>query len=643
MSKLLTYRPSVDGLRAIAVLLVVAYHVFPVAVPGGFTGVDIFFVISGFLISTILYREFATPGLRGWAVIGRFYRRRIRRIFPALAVVLLACYAIGYKVLFPESFQALCLGILESAGFGLNLAASRQAGYFEPDSLLKPLLHLWSLGVEEQFYLAWPLVIWLTRQTRIHLLPVLLFLSACSFFLFYYPLGENRVQAFFLPWTRFWELSLGSLAALAYPSTEKWFEAGGSWAWRRVAAEAAPVAGIVLIAWGVAFIPTGAAIPGPWALLATGGAVLVLLGGDRSWVARQALANPLAVGIGLISYPLYLWHWPLLIFSRLTWPTGDDLVHRLGAAAASFLLAWLTYRWVETPLRRGKSATGPVVLSASAVAVIALVALVTERSGGMPSRFPPLVLELDHFEYRYDNSTPWRAGTYFLRANQSGNDYRVDPKEIDPTKPTLMLWGDSHAAQLYPGLAKRFAGRYNIVQRSAIQTGPFLDYVMDGHPQLKPLNDYAFELARRIRPQQVVLAANWYYYPGWPDAIRRTVRAVQGLGITHIIVVGPVPHWPTALPQQFLIYYRAHLGGGFPDRLPRGDMHESGAIDAQLAPICQELHVTYVSPYHLLQDERGFITRFGNRAEDLEAFDSEHLTVTASDYVVGKFPELPSP
>ena len=264
------YRPSIDGLRAVAVLLVIGFHVFPKAIAGGFVGVDVFFVISGFLISTILYREFGSRDKNGGRVIAGFYGRRIKRIFPSLAVVLAACYVLGFKALFPEPFKALCQSIVASVGFCLNLVASRDTGYFAGDAASKPLLHIWSLGVEEQFYLVWPLVIWVTAKARIRLLPVVVFLAGCSFFMNYYRMGASAAESFYLPQMRFWELSIGSIAAIAYPIAGALLAPGPEVPsnppgdrsrWARWLPHAIPVVGICLIGAGALFVKKGVQHP----------------------------------------------------------------------------------------------------------------------------------------------------------------------------------------------------------------------------------------------------------------------------------------------------------------------------------------------------------------------------------------------
>jgi peptidoglycan/LPS O-acetylase OafA/YrhL len=642
------YRPSIDGLRALAVLLVIGFHVFPQAITGGFTGVDVFFVISGFLISTILYGEFENPEKGGVRVIASFYSRRIRRIFPSLAVVLAACYVFGFKVLFPGQFAALCQSIMASVGFCLNLVASRETGYFDASAVSRPLLHIWSLGVEEQFYLVWPLVIWTAARARAPLLPVVIFLAGCSFFLAYYRMGYSPAQVFYLPQMRFWELSVGSIAAIAYPAAGKWLLLNpgrasdshiGPSKWALWLPSGLSFLGVFLIGAGVVLIKRDFNIPGAWSLLPTFGAACIIFGGESAWFNRKVLAHPIAVWIGLISYPLYLWHWPLLVFSRLAWQNGDTTSYKLGAIGLAGVLAWCTYVFIEIPIRRGPKGFLRVLIPSAAMLAVGILAMATYRAEGIPDRFPKIIQDLDRFEFKYANGAAWRTGTYFLSSDSAGTDFKVDRNEISPDKPSLVLWGDSHAAQLYPGYNKYFSGRYNIVQRTAINTGPFLGMTRRYQPEMKGMNDFIFETIRRVHPDIVVLAADWFQYD-WPR-IDKTVLALKGLGIPHIIVVGPVPHWAGSLPQQLLIYFRRHPDEPLPTRLKQGEVESTGQIDALLGDLCRRLGVEYVSPYTLLADRDGFITRLGDGADKIVAWDYAHLTVAGSEFLVAQFPKYP--
>ena len=295
------YRPDIDGLRAIAVMLVVNFHAFPLAMRGGFIGVDIFFVISGFLITGIIARELSE---NRFSLIG-FYNRRIRRIFPALIVVLAAVLVMGWLWMLPHAYAQLSSDVFAGAAFAANFALMLQSGYFDIELAKKPLLHLWSLGIEEQFYLAWPLVLIIAARWRIDLLAVAGVIAVASFIFNVMLIGHDPVATFYLPFTRAWELLAGAVLALAWSRVDH-SEAASNWR---------AGIGLVLIGLALAVLNVHRAFPGWWALLPIAGSAL-LLSAPASWVNRTLLGWPPMVWIGLISYPLYLWHWPLLVISR---------------------------------------------------------------------------------------------------------------------------------------------------------------------------------------------------------------------------------------------------------------------------------------------------------------------------------------
>ena len=292
------YRPDIDGLRAIAVMLVVNFHAFPLAMPGGFIGVDIFFVISGFLITGIIARELSE---NRFSLIG-FYNRRIRRIFPALIVVLAAVLVMGWLWMLPHAYAQLSSDVFASAAFAANFALMLQSGYFDIESAKKPLLHLWSLGIEEQFYLAWPLVLIIAARWRLRWLEIAGGIALASFAMNVALVGHDPVATFYLPVTRAWELLVGAVLALAWARVDQ----SGTASNRRA------TIGLALIVLAAAVLNVDRAFPGWWALLPIAGSAL-LLSAPASWVNRTLLGWPPVVWIGLISYPLYLWHWPLLV------------------------------------------------------------------------------------------------------------------------------------------------------------------------------------------------------------------------------------------------------------------------------------------------------------------------------------------
>src|ERR1700737_3717839 len=314
------YRPDIDGLRAIAGSLGVTIHAFPEAMPGGFIGVDIFFVISGFLITGIIVRELDQQRFS----LMTFYKRRIRRIFPALIVVLCATLVLGWLWMLPAAYAQLSTDVFASAAFFSNIALLLQSGYFDIESGKKPLLHLWSLGIEEQFYLFWPLILMLVARMRLSILVAASVIGIGSFVLNVALIGSNPVATFYLPFTRASELLAGAVLACGWNQVSQ----------TSTASNLRASIGLVLIAVAAGVLDTKSAFPGWWAILPVAGAAL-LLSPPAAWFCRTLLASRPLVWIGLISYPLYLWHWPLLVFFGIIKFTSLTLIERE-------LILWLT-------------------------------------------------------------------------------------------------------------------------------------------------------------------------------------------------------------------------------------------------------------------------------------------------------------
>lgn len=369
------YRADIDGLRAVAVLPVVAFHAFPNRLTGGFIGVDIFFVISGFLISTIIFENLE----RGSFSFADFYARRVRRIFPALFLVLLTTLVLGWALLFTSEFRNVARHVAAGSAFLANFALWQESGYFDADSTSKPLVHLWSLGVEEQFYIVWPLLVWLGWRLRANIVGLLAVAGVLSFATMFYMKGVDTVGMFFSPLSRFWELLAG---------------AGLAWAARRnpgligtsvgLPQHLASLAGIALIGGGVLLMSEALVFPGAWAWIPVAGAMLLIAAGPGAVVNRWVLANPVMVWFGLISYPLYLWHWPFLSYAWIVYGAPPATI-KLLAVALSVVLAWLTYRFIERPVRRAKGMERVAPLAA-AVGGIASVAFVLHFAAGTQTR-----------------------------------------------------------------------------------------------------------------------------------------------------------------------------------------------------------------------------------------------------------------
>jgi len=467
------YRGDIDGLRACAILTVLIFHAFPARMSGGFVGVDVFFVISGYLITTIILRGLDADAFS----FTQFYANRLKRIFPALLVVLACALVAGYYLLLVSEFSQLGKHVAAGIGFTQNLVLWSEAGYFDAASESKPLLHLWSLGVEEQFYLLFPLLLWLVMRGRQRRARAALFLglTAAGFTLNVAHVHSDPTAAYFLPQYRFWELTAGALVATVGTTT----------AARPVRELAAAVAVAMIL--GAAFVFDSTTLfPGWAAALPVGGAVLSILAGPDTWTNRRLLAHPWAIAVGLISYPLYLWHWPMLTFLRLIEADEPSRGARAAAVVASFVLAWLTYTLIERPIRNGQRSAFKVASLAVTGVLVACAGLAMFRSNGVPGRFPADVQQLA--TYHFDPAASYRAGTCYLTSQpgrtMSGSDFAEACARPEPGKSSLLLWGDSFSASIYPGLRTAFTDR-SVLQYSVSMCPADSAPVADGCGRLR--------------------------------------------------------------------------------------------------------------------------------------------------------------
>lgn len=426
------YRADIDGLRAVSIIAVVVFHAFPAVLPAGFIGVDIFFVISGYLITGIVLRGTA----RGDFALLTFYRRRIQRLFPALLPVLLFCLAAGYVALLPFEYASLGRQAAASAVFIPNLLFWTEAGYFDADSKLKPLLHLWSLGVEEQFYLVWPLLLLVAAKLGLRAGLVVVTLLGVSLGLSL-TLTDDQAASFFLPWLRGWELLVGALLA--------WLQQRrGS----RPGQAATPLAllGLILLCFALGLIDQQSGFPVGWALLPTLAAALLIAAGPDTPVNRT-LARPTLVFIGKISFPLYLWHWPLLSFARIMETGEPSLGIRCAAVVLSVLLAWASYELLEKPLRYHRSRIVPAALLGGML-LLGAAGLVITRLDGLPQR-TAAINEVASVLY-------WKE--LGLHERDDCSDRLGVPGRClsDGKPPRVVVLGDSHSTNTFFALAHHF-------------------------------------------------------------------------------------------------------------------------------------------------------------------------------------------
>jgi len=461
------YRPDIDGLRAIAVLSVVAFHAFPSWLKGGFIGVDVFFVISGYLISIIIFENLD----KGTFSFSEFYSRRIRRIFPALLLVLIACFTFGWFALLADEYKQLGKHIAAGAGFISNFILWNEAGYFDNTAETKPLLHLWSLGIEEQFYIVWPLLLWFAWKRKFNLLTITIVVAVATFILNLKGVKQDMVATFYSPQTRFWELLSGSLLAWFTLYKKDGFTGIKSkidvWLSRIVYSEkqqgdgktlsnVLSFVGLLLLLYGFWRINKELSFPGKWALVPVLGAVLIITAGSKAWVNRTILSNKIAVWFGLISFPLYLWHWPILSFARIVESEVPSRNIRIAAVVLSIALAWLTYKLIEHPLRFGKHNKAKVSVLVVLMALVGALGYDTYIKDGYDTRSSIKGFVNNKNELL---RTPASDEACLLYVDLKSPLFPYCRFTNVSSDETVAVIGDSHAHVAYPGISEFLASR----------------------------------------------------------------------------------------------------------------------------------------------------------------------------------------
>jgi hypothetical protein len=653
------YRADIDGLRAIAVLSVVSFHAFPNMLKGGFIGVDIFFIISGFLISTIIFENLERDSFS----FVEFYSRRIKRIFPALLLVLIACFAFGWFVLLADEYKQLGKHIAGGAGFVSNFLFWKESGYFDNAADTKPLLHLWSLGIEEQFYIVWPLLLWFAWKQRLNLLTITLTVLIISFALNIGKVHSNAVAVFYSPQTRFWELLTGSV--LAYITLYKQnlfpeFKQKLDICLSLIICAQAPekngntlrsvqsMLGAILIVVGVLVVTKEKYFPGWWALLPTVGAVLIISAGTGAWLNRAVLSNRVLVWFGLISFPLYLWHWPLLSFARIIENEKPSQSIRIATVLISIVLAWLTYLLIEKPIRFGKYSTAKTIVLLVLMMVIGYVGYNCYQHDGLSFRLKD---RQEYSEY-FENSLPeqryfkriglfekWRSQCEFLDipAYISGHATKVPIKEIDNIcfernnnySESIFIWGDSHSEQLYFGLRNHLPSNWQILQ---VTTSGCVPNINIKEPSTTDnciqSNWFAIKTINEIKPDVVIVAQVLGHNI---DSFNQVIEKLKSLGVKKIIFTGPTPHWTSDLPKIIL----TKLWINTPRRTYKGIDQKVLADNSMLQEKFKQTDTAiFVNLIDFFCNQDGCLTYIGDdKKTGITSFDYGHLTPIASDYL----------
>jgi peptidoglycan/LPS O-acetylase OafA/YrhL len=647
------YRPDIDGLRAIAVLLVIAFHAFPNRIKGGFIGVDIFFVISGYLITEIIFKQTQDRTFS----LSAFYAKRIRRIFPALILVILATLVVGWFLFPVKEFKSLGLNVAGSAAFVQNLVLLNEVGYFDVAALKKPLLHLWSLGIEEQYYIFWPLILLFVHRFRLNVLTACALLSGLSFVVCIYYMRHNIDRGFYLPTSRAWELLAGSWLAIliaAYRQSTRMQQ----WMIRvkLVLHSAIYTAGemprketLQNLGAGFAFLLIGYAAfrftpslryPGYYALFPVVAAVL-LIACSNATLNQKFLGSRPMVFVGLISYPLYLWHFPIFAYAHILLPEGVSRLNMALAILLSFGLAFLTYICVEKPLRFGAARRYAVLPSLLLMVGIFIAGAAIYRADGVPSRLPKA---LQGFLLTGEETSKfWRRGECLLLPDQGAEAF-TQGCAGSGRKPLLFLWGDSYAAAQYPGL-KHFGDLqgFEVAEFTSSACPPALGFVHADRAFCKGNNDFVLKRIKELRPELVILHSNWAYSPeSIEKGLRETIKELNAASIK-VVLLGPVPGWGggsgDGLSANVIDYYYEHRFTLIPERTTYR-LNNIGQ-DEQMRLLAEKVGARYVSAWNAMCDANGCLARIGEDGAKLTAFDGGHMTVEGSTYLANKvLPEL---
>ncbi len=702
-------RRDIEGLRAVAVTAVVINHVAPSVLPGGFCGVDIFFVISGYLIGKHLLEDIQA----GQFSFLRFYARRARRLIPALMTMLIAVWIMGWIILSGPELSSLGRHIAASAIFSNNILLWTESGYFDAPSASKPLLHLWSLGIEEQFYCLVPFLLWIGSRGRQASIRWVVRATVVSLMV----MELRPVASFYLLDTRFWELGAGVIvgrlelhtaaagtrtqtlsrgtyrellvyavalmftAVLLYaPQDQPWsadkrltsvglvtlflvalIGAQSIGPYRRTGIQSQPksayenhrtaiancvgLAAVTIIVISLIEV-TPTDWPGPQTLLpvlATAGLIFV---GPNSLTGKALSARPLVL-VGGISYPLYLWHWPVIVFWRMLDFFPGRVVGELIPLFTASLLALGTKKLIEDPVRFGTfwklsvptPPTWSLALLLLTVGVIGATAVITD---GYPSRISPELRALTNWPIANPDAE-WRPNKCYF------NPGRFDAFAPECTPPKragiarVLLWGDSHAAELYPGLAKLQAkAGFDIIQLTAAGCPATVTALMSEQRDCADRRTSILHALNRASADIVLISSAWELYVAAGDseeeilaAITHDILWVQQMGITHIVLFGPSPTWQTSLSSDLFRSMRLRRIAQIPERFA-ATANLAWDFDAAMATLAAALKVEYVSILKTLCDSRGCRTLGDLRASqpDLLFRDRDHLTTVGAELIL---------
>ncbi|MEI8185222.1 MAG: acyltransferase family protein [Chlorobiaceae bacterium] len=634
----LKYRPDIDGLRAVAVLAVMFFHAGIPGFSGGFVGVDVFFVISGFLITSIILKEIDA----GQFSIARFYERRIRRIFPALFPVIAFTSVVATFLYDPISLKSVGASIYYTTFFVSNIFLCVDSGYFNAASITKPLLHTWSLAVEEQFYIFFPLLlIAISRFAKKRYLPWLLGISLVSFSLSIYgtyandvtsiwPPNDNQVVTFYFVTTRAWELLFGSFLALGViPQLQS-----------TVQRNIVSIIGLGLIVFSVCLYTEATIFPGITAMSPVLGSSLIIYSGigEGMSIIKKFLSLKPMVFIGLISYSLYLWHWPLIAFTKYL--IFRDLIplEITGIILATFLISIFSQKFIEHPFRSTKTIIPNrkelFYLSAVVMLIFFIIGRVIYKRDGIGERFELLQTK----DKSYNDIAPTVMMVNIPPTFMIGNK---------DTTPSFVLWGDSHAGTLAPAFINQ--SKQNKVSGFIFSKGgspPLLgiEGKFDNPSYCK--SEWNLKVIKFIQNHPnikvVFLAASWAGYRNeynnsiYIKGLNRTIQALREMG-KKVVIIADVPRIKYNVPRIFAIHYRFPSHININQFLPIKSEHNKSQKEV-FNGLVHLSEIEFIYPGDKIFDSNGRCRIIANK--ELLYSDTNHLSIAGSLYITSVFDDI---
>ncbi|MBK86314.1 MAG: hypothetical protein CMC86_03840 [Flavobacteriaceae bacterium] len=620
----MNYRPEIDGLRAMAILPVVFFHLGWPLFNGGYIGVDIFFVISGYLISTLIIKEIDSKKFS----ILKFYERRIRRIFPALFLVTVVTMLIGWFLMLPSDFKALSQSVFSVSIFSSNIFFWLTNPYFSPPADLQPLLHTWSLSVEEQFYLLYPaLVLLCLRLGFIFFVVCLCTIFFSSFLSQYLVIFEQASWQFYLIISRAWELIFGVLIAILLYKAKPNFS--------NTLKEIGSIIGFVILSSSFLIFDENTHHPSIWTFLPVFGTGLIIVFCTKETALYKILSLKPIVSIGLISYSLYLWHFPIISFTKYSQLQELSFYQSIFIFIFSLVISYISWRFFEKKFRDFKIISTKVVFIFATVGSIFLasIGLVGHFNNGFDNRLSSEQSKLLNIKSLKKFNKQLRTGICFLEDGQS-----VDGFNKNCSSGEILLWGDSHAAALFEGLNKISA----VSQFTSSGCPAIFNIVLADNRNCGKLNNEIFSKIKSNKYEYIILHANWirHGYGNYEIYLKNTLKKIgNNWKEANIIIIGSTPQWFNSLPKYIVLndlsINEIAKNGGY----VKTDLDELLVADKLIKKIVQELNMENIKFFPVLDRYCKDSKCLGidpNSANNLLFWDYGHLTERGSSIYVGE-------